>query len=104
MTISPFLKSIFPPLGKDIVNLQPSMFYTSNSHIFIDDSLARKSPSEGGLGYKPPFTSIMGLSKTVQAFLAGDTDGETTPTGAQISRAEHGVEAIGSKVGIISKP
>jgi len=104
MNISPLLKFIFPPLGKDIVNLQPPIFHTSTSHIFYDDSLARKPPGEGGLGYKPPFTTIMGLSKEVQQFLASDTERESTPPGAQIFRAERGVETIGSKLGIIAKP
>jgi hypothetical protein len=73
ISIAPFLKNIFPPLGSEIVKLQTPIFYTGCVHCFIDDSLARKSPKEGGLGYKSPFTTIMGLSKTVEDFLAGET-------------------------------
>lgn len=100
----PFLKSIVPALGSDITNLQPSMFQTSSIHLIFDDSLARKPPSEGGLGYKPPYTTLMGLAKTVDGIWSemqskGHID--TYPK-ANLSSAEHAVGEIGSKVGVLN--
>jgi nucleoside-diphosphate-sugar epimerase len=106
ITALPFLKGIIPPLGKDIVNLQPGMFSTSSVHIIVDDSRARSSPAEGGLGYHAPFTTMMGLSKTVHAFLAEEEKDytlEEANAGHTISRAEHGVGVLASKVGVIEK-
>lgn len=43
--------------------LQPSIFSLTQVHLVFDDSRACKSPKEGGLGYKAPFTSLDGLCK-----------------------------------------
>ncbi|KAF8499459.1 NAD(P)-binding protein [Gautieria morchelliformis] len=61
----PFISWIFPQLKGEILLLQPSLFSLSQIHLIFDDSRARKSPKEGGLGYKAPFTSLDGLCKLV---------------------------------------
>lgn len=45
--------------------LQPSLFSLTQIHLIFDDSRARKSPKEGGLGFKAPYTSMDGLCKLV---------------------------------------
>ncbi|KAF8880050.1 NAD(P)-binding protein [Infundibulicybe gibba] len=52
-----------PPLSPDLMKLQPSTFQTTLPHFIIDDSLARASPAEGGLGYQSPFTTQAGCVK-----------------------------------------
>jgi len=106
ITALPFLKAVIPPLGTDIVNFQPPLFSTSCCHHFFDDSLARSSPEQGGLGYKAPFTTMMGLCKTVHMFLAKDEDAypvEEASAGHTITRAEQGVGVLASKIGVIEK-
>ncbi|KAJ7598597.1 NAD-P-binding protein [Mycena floridula] len=58
-----FLKLLMPPPPGDLINLQPATFQTC-FHIFTDDSRARLSPEQGGLGYKAPYTTLAGLYKT----------------------------------------
>ncbi|EAU82815.1 hypothetical protein CC1G_11332 [Coprinopsis cinerea okayama7 len=60
----PFLKGVLRPLQGDIAFLQPSAFTASLGHIIIDDSRARKSPEEGGLGYEGVWTTWQGFVKT----------------------------------------
>jgi len=106
VTAIPFLKALIPPLGGDLLSLQPPLFSTSNCHIFIDDSLARSSPKQGGLGYRAPFTTMTGLCKTVHSFLAKDDDTYTVEeanAGHTITRAEHGVGVLANKVGLMEK-
>ncbi|KAL2824618.1 hypothetical protein BDW59DRAFT_162272 [Aspergillus cavernicola] len=55
-----------PKATGEMAQLQPALFSISNPHIIIDDSRARKSPGEGGLGYAPPLTSLDGMCKEVE--------------------------------------
>ncbi|KAI9367944.1 hypothetical protein BJX61DRAFT_260532 [Aspergillus egyptiacus] len=55
--------SWLPKATGDIAQLQPALFAVSNPHVIIDDSRARKSPQEGGLGYTPPLTTLDGMCK-----------------------------------------
>ncbi|KAF2088860.1 3-beta hydroxysteroid dehydrogenase/isomerase family protein [Saccharata proteae CBS 121410] len=53
-----YLSSILPPVTGDLAILQPALFGISSVHVITDDSEAKKPPREGGLGYKPPFTTL----------------------------------------------
>lgn len=53
------------PTG-DLVNLQPSLFSLTMPHLIWDDSRARASPENGGLGYKPRWTTLSALCKLVK--------------------------------------
>ncbi|KAL3463807.1 hypothetical protein BJX64DRAFT_276229 [Aspergillus heterothallicus] len=55
-----------PRPTNEILQLQPALFAVSNPHVVIDDSRARKSPEQGGLGYEPPLTSLEGLCKQLE--------------------------------------
>ncbi|KAL5336482.1 hypothetical protein BJX70DRAFT_409880 [Aspergillus crustosus] len=50
-----------PKVAGDIARLRPAVLSISNPHLIIDDSRARKSPKEVGLGYDPPLTSLDGV-------------------------------------------
>lgn len=49
----------------------------------MDDSRARKSPEEGGLGYQPPITTLDGMCK------------EVIEWNAMVEKKEDGVEDKG---------
>ncbi|KZV80891.1 NAD(P)-binding protein [Exidia glandulosa HHB12029] len=53
-----------PPIPGELVLLQPSTFALTTLHLVFDDSRARKSPEEGGIGYRAPFTTMQGLCWT----------------------------------------
>jgi nucleoside-diphosphate-sugar epimerase len=53
------------PTG-DLINLQPSLFSLTMPHLIWDDSRARASPENGGLGYEPRWTTLSGLCKLVE--------------------------------------
>ncbi|KAI9458843.1 NAD-P-binding protein [Lactarius psammicola] len=53
------------PTG-DLVNLQPSLFSLTMPHLIWDDSRARASPENGGLGYEPRWTTLSALCKLVE--------------------------------------
>ncbi|KAI6045271.1 3-beta hydroxysteroid dehydrogenase/isomerase family-domain-containing protein [Pisolithus marmoratus] len=78
---------ILPSIGGDLVNLQPSMFAAAAVHLIFDDTRARLSPSEGGLGYNGPYTTLQGICKTVDAHLkAAKAAEEKSQTGSINSR------------------
>lgn len=52
-----------PKITGDIAQLQPSLFSVSNVHTFVDDSRARKTPEEGGLGYRPRICTLDGMCR-----------------------------------------
>lgn len=54
-----------PKLTGDLAQLQPALFAVSTVHTIADDSRARKSPEEGGLGYRAPITTLDGMCKEV---------------------------------------
>ncbi|TFK41530.1 3-beta hydroxysteroid dehydrogenase/isomerase family-domain-containing protein [Crucibulum laeve] len=60
----PLLGRILPAIQGDIINLQPSLFALTQVHLLFDDSRARLSPQEGGLGYQGAWTTLEGLHKT----------------------------------------
>lgn len=53
-----------PPIGGDLVNLQPSLFNLVSVHLVFDDSRARLPAAQGGLGYKGAWTTLEALHKT----------------------------------------
>lgn len=57
--------SWLPRVTGDLVQMQPSLFSVTNVHTFADDSRARKSPEQGGLGYNPPLDTLQGMCKEV---------------------------------------
>lgn len=67
---------LLPPLKGDLVALQPSTTVLSLTHLSADDSRARLPPSQGGLGYKAPWTALEGLYKTIEHY---DTEGTLRP-------------------------
>ncbi|KAG6333481.1 hypothetical protein ID866_5610 [Astraeus odoratus] len=67
---------MIPSISGDLANLQPSMFALISVHLIFDDSRARLSPSEGGLGYNGPYTTLQGLCKTADAHLRANRAGE----------------------------
>jgi hypothetical protein len=54
-----------PPITGDLINLQPPMFSLTSVHYKVDDSRARLSPAEGGLGYNAPWTTLEGVCQVV---------------------------------------
>ncbi|KAJ3732598.1 NAD(P)-binding protein [Lentinula guzmanii] len=70
------LAKYLPQLRGDLLALQPSVMVLSYAHILVDDSRARLSPSEGGLGYDAPWTALEGLYKTIKQF---ETEGSLRP-------------------------
>lgn len=76
---SPLLRRLshyVPRLNGDLINLQPSLYALTMVHLIWDDSRARKSAMEGGLGYNPPWTTMQGLCKLVEEHMKGDGKGE----------------------------
>ncbi|KAI6046147.1 3-beta hydroxysteroid dehydrogenase/isomerase family-domain-containing protein [Pisolithus marmoratus] len=70
---------MIPSVGGDLVNLQPSLFALVGVHLISDDSRARLSPSEGGLGYSGPYTTLQGICKTMDARFKACKAGEERP-------------------------
>ncbi|KAK7452175.1 hypothetical protein VKT23_012278 [Stygiomarasmius scandens] len=62
----PFLASVIPPINGDLINLQPSLYNLTMTHLIFDDSRARLPPSQGGLGYRGAWTTLEGLHKTAE--------------------------------------
>jgi hypothetical protein len=60
--------TILPELPQPLCMLTPALFGASNVHAVIDDSVARKAPEEGGLGYRAPMTTADGLCTQVLEF------------------------------------
>lgn len=52
-------------MGK-LAELQPALFSISNAHTLADDSRARLSPEQGGLGYSAPITTMTGMCMEVK--------------------------------------
>lgn len=65
----PLLGVVLRPLPLFISYLQPSTFI-GNVHYIIDDSRARLSPEQGGLGSKGVWTTLQGFLRTWQDFEA----------------------------------
>ena len=63
----PFIQRFLPEPTGDISLLQPSTF-VSASNCIVDDSSARKSPEEGGIGYRAVCTSLEGVCSQVVAW------------------------------------
>ncbi|KAJ5760578.1 hypothetical protein N7520_007734 [Penicillium odoratum] len=60
-----YLSWILPKITGDLAQIQPSLFAISDVFTIADDSRARMSPEEGGLGYNPPLTTMEGMCKEV---------------------------------------
>lgn len=108
---SPLLRRLsrfVPRLNGDLVNLQPSLFALTMVHLIWDDSRARKSAREGGIGYNPPWTTMQGLCKLVDEHLKGDGEGEaerSTNGGISLGwpsmRAGRGVQKVKTDLGAV---
>ncbi|KAJ3515640.1 hypothetical protein NLJ89_g1642 [Agrocybe chaxingu] len=66
--------TFLPPLQGDIINLQPSLFSLVTVHVKLDDSRARLPPSEGGLGYQAPWTTLDGVCQLVSDHLKEEAE------------------------------
>ncbi|TBU47054.1 NAD(P)-binding protein [Dichomitus squalens] len=106
------LAKLVPALGGDIVYLQPSMWSLTQVHLIFDDSRARASPAQGGLGYDGHVTTLQGMckvvvehkkngSKTQKRVIAGH---HTPDHHFDLTRAEKGVEEVIEKLGGGHKP
>ncbi|KAI0711376.1 NAD(P)-binding protein [Earliella scabrosa] len=103
------LAKLLPPLGGDIVYLQPSMWSLTQVHLIFDDSRARKPAEEGGLGYNGHVTTLQGVCKVVSEHMktGGKAQerviaGHQTPDhGFDLTRAEKGVEEVIEKLGVV---
>ncbi|KAJ5122636.1 hypothetical protein N7448_003771 [Penicillium atrosanguineum] len=58
-----YLPWLLPKLIGDLAQMQPSLFAISDIFCFADDSRARKTPEQGGLGYSPPINTLDGMCK-----------------------------------------
>ncbi|KAJ4468836.1 NAD(P)-binding protein [Lentinula aciculospora] len=65
------LGNLLPPMNKDLVNLQPSLFNLTMVHLIFDDSRARLDPELGGLSYRGKWNTIEGLWRTWDAHEKG---------------------------------
>ncbi|KAE9396468.1 hypothetical protein BT96DRAFT_111764 [Gymnopus androsaceus JB14] len=57
-----------PPLRANLVTVQPAFMAQCCINLVADDSRARLPPSQGGLGYKGPWSALEGLCKSVKLF------------------------------------
>lgn len=58
-----YLPWLLPPIKGDLAHVQPSLFAISDVFCVADDSRARKAPEQGGLGYRPPITTLEGMCR-----------------------------------------
>jgi len=100
---------LMPPLGGDVVNLQPSLFPLVNVHLLLDDSRAQLTPKDGGLGYKAPFTSLQGISKVVHEHKLNQGHVEDRQQmgggigfGFGLTKAERAIEHVAEKTAAFS--
>jgi nucleoside-diphosphate-sugar epimerase len=99
-----YIGGMLPPVGGDIVNLQPSLFSLTSVHLIFDDSRARLSPKQGGLGYKGLWTTLDGICKTVDEHMKAQRKGEERSTNGGVSfgfglvKAQRGVERVGKNL------
>lgn len=56
-----YLGWLLPPIKGDLAQVQPSLFAISDVFCVADDSRARKDPEQGGLGYRPPISTLEGM-------------------------------------------
>jgi len=97
-----------PAVNSDLVNLQPSLYNLTMVHLIFDDSRARKSPEEGGLGYRGAWTTLQGLHKTEEehrkGFIPSLQRSESAGIGFGLAKAQRGVgkvaEAVERDVGV----
>lgn len=96
----PFISQMLPPIGGDLVNLQPSLFALTSVHLIFDDSRARLSPEQGGLGYRGAWTTLQALCKTFEEYQRSGGQGEERSKGGGVSfgfgliRAERSVGKV----------
>ncbi|KAE8146485.1 hypothetical protein BDV25DRAFT_162347 [Aspergillus avenaceus] len=57
-----------PRITGDLATLQPGLFAIANAHVIGDDSRARQTPEEGGLGFVAPITTLEGMCKEIRAW------------------------------------
>jgi len=106
------LSLILPPVGGDIVNLQPSLFPLTTVHLLLDDSRARLPAKDGGLDYHAPFTTLQGICKVVREheLNEGHVEGRQANGGGGIgfgfglTKAERAVERAAEKAGALHSP
>ncbi|CAA7266311.1 unnamed protein product [Cyclocybe aegerita] len=67
------LQARFPkmlsPLTGDLLTFQPPIFDLTAAHAKVDDERACLPPSEGGLGYRAPWTTMQGVCQLVSDYL-----------------------------------
>lgn len=70
------LARLVPQITSDVVNVQPSLWSLMMVHLIFDDSRARLPPSQGGLGYNGPLTTLQGMCRLVEEHRKSDGNGE----------------------------
>ncbi|KAG9218148.1 hypothetical protein CCMSSC00406_0008087 [Pleurotus cornucopiae] len=93
-----------PTINGDLVNLQPSLWALMQVHLVFDDSRARLSPKQGGLGYRGPWTTLEALHKMVAEYKSGvskfdnRSDVGGVSLGWAMGHAQRGVGKVGDNI------
>lgn len=95
-----YLPRLLPRITGDLEQLQPGLFAISDVHTFADDSRARKSPAEGGLGYVAPMTTLDGMCKQVLEWNRS-AGAETVAAAADRGKLVVGVSEEGLDVNLV---
>ncbi|KAH2338297.1 hypothetical protein KXW87_005141 [Aspergillus fumigatus] len=95
-----YLPRLLPRITGDLEQLQPGLFAISDVHTFADDSRARKSPAEGGLGYVAPMTTLDGMCKQVLEWNRS-AGAETVAAAADRGKGVVGVSEEGLDVNLV---
>lgn len=84
-----------PKVSGDLVQIQPSLFSVSTVHTIADDTRARKSPQEGGLGYRAPVTTLDGMCRQVYEWNSRVEKGQDAKVEGKpaVSVSEEGIDA-----------
>jgi hypothetical protein len=97
--------TMLPQLSGDILHLQPAVLTAAGIHTRFDDSQTRLPPSQGGLGYDPPWSTLTGLCQLHSDHLiinAGKSAAELlaeAPMSRSIDSVELPKELISGSVG-----
>jgi hypothetical protein len=84
---------LLPKLTGDLLQIQPSLFAISDVFCIADDTRARKAPEEGGLGYRPVFTTLQGMCKQLVDWNAkADKKKEEKVAAGVVSVGQDGVD------------
>ena len=88
-----YLHWLLPKISGNLAQIQPSLFAISDVHCIANDSRAKRSPEQGGLGYNPPITTLEGMCKELLNWNAKAEANEISPGGKSplVSIDEEGI-------------